>query len=203
MSGPILRKKLENGASRTVVGFRMSGQFLDQKDGDPPALPVYRAKESVLANLSAHPLVANGGSGANAAENLTRDSVDVFKYRPNNGRRDVDLTGKLDFRLTNAIDFSVTGTFNRRKSSPLPEATANSTWALLNSQNNPTKYERRYRGLARFRHRLGNSDPGKNELYQPGRRQCQLPDPVRFRARYGEPLRQEPRGQLLRLRLHR
>lgn len=162
LSGPILRKKLENGGSRTVVGFRMSGQFLDQKDGDPPALPVYRAKESVLANLAAHPLLANGGSGSNAAENLTRDSVDVFKYRPNNKRRDIDLTGKLDFRLTEAIDVSVTGTFKDTQDEFTPTGgVGTSTWALLNSQNNPTNYERRYRGLARFRHRLGNADPEK------------------------------------------
>ncbi|MEO6758321.1 MAG: carboxypeptidase regulatory-like domain-containing protein, partial [Saprospiraceae bacterium] len=111
LSGPILRKKLEAGGSRTVVGFRLSGQLLDQKDGDPPALPVYRAKESVLANLNAHPLVANGGSGSNAAENLTRDSVDAFKYNPFNKSRDLNLTGKLDFRLSEAIDVSVTGTY--------------------------------------------------------------------------------------------
>ncbi len=162
LSGPILKKKLENGGSRTIVGFRLSGQYLGQKDGDPPALPIYRAKESVLANLNAHPLLANGGSGSNAAENLTRDSVDVFKYRPNNKRRDIDLTGKLDFRLTDAIDVSVTGTFKDTQDEITPTgASENSTWALLNSQNNPTNYERRYRGLARFRHRLGNADPDK------------------------------------------
>ena len=161
VSGPILKKKLENGGSRTVVGFRMSGQFLDQKDGDPPALPVYRAKESVLANLSAHPLLANGGSGSNAAENLTRDSVDIFKYNPFNKRRDIDVTGKLDFRLSEAIDVSVTGTFKDAQDQFLPTdaEVGKSTWALLNSQNNPTNYERRYRGLARFRHRLGNAEP--------------------------------------------
>ncbi len=163
LSGPILKKKLENGGSRTIVGFRLSGQYLGQKDGDPPALPIYRAKESVLANLSAHPLLANGGSGSNAAENLTRDSVDFFKYRPNNKRQDIDLTGKLDFRLTDGIDVSVTGTFKDTQDEFTPTgASDNSTWALLNSQNNPTNYERRYRGLARFRHRLGNTEPDKN-----------------------------------------
>ncbi|MEO6039482.1 MAG: TonB-dependent receptor [Saprospiraceae bacterium] len=164
LSGPILRKKLENGGSRTLVGFRLSGQVLDQKDGDPPALPVYHAKESVLARLNAHPLVANGGSGTNAAEFLTRDSVDAFKYNPNNKQRDINLTGKLDFRLTEAIDVSVTGTFQdgQDQFSPTDDQVGESTWELLNSQNNPTNYTRRYRGLARFRHRLGNADPDKN-----------------------------------------
>ena len=163
VSGPILRKKLENGGSRTLVGFRLSGQLLDLKDGDPPALPVYRAKESVLNRLNAHPLLPNGGSGANAAEQLTRDSVDLFKYNPFNKQRNVDVTGKLDFRLTNAIDISVTGTFQDAQDQFTPSGdVTSSTWALLNAQNNPTAYTQRYRGLARLRHRLGNQEPDKN-----------------------------------------
>lgn len=164
LSGPIWKKKLENGGSRTIVGFRLSGQVLDQKDGDPPALPVYHAKESVLARLNAHPLVANGGTGANAAEFLTRDSVDVFKYNPNNKQRNIDLNGKLDFRLTEAIDLSVTGTFQdgQDQFTPSDASVRTSTWTLLNSQNNPTNYAQRYRGLARFRHRLGNAEPDKD-----------------------------------------
>lgn len=164
LSGPILRKKLENGGSRTLVGFRLSGQLLDLKDGDPPALPVYRAKESVLARLNAHPLLANGGSGANAAEQLTRDSVDQFNYNPFNKQRNVDVTGKLDFRLTNAIDISVTGTYQDAQDqfTPTGDNVGSSTWALLNAQNNPTAYSNRYRGLARLRHRLGNQEADKN-----------------------------------------
>ncbi len=157
VSGPLLRKKLADGGSRTIVGFRFSGQLLDQKDGDPPALPVYRAKQSVIDRLNAHPLVANGGTGTNAAEYITRDSVDAFNYNPNNKKRDLNLTGKLDFRLSSAIDVSVTGTYQDGQDEFNPGG-----WSLLNAQNNPTAYSNRYRGLARFRHRLGNAEPDKN-----------------------------------------
>jgi outer membrane receptor protein involved in Fe transport len=164
VSGPILRKKLENGATRTIVGFRLSGQYLTQKDDSPPAVAIYRPKQSVLDNLSENPLKQENGILINAAEQLTKDSVETMKYRPNEGRQDIDLTTKLDFRLTDNMDFSVTGTYKNTENqfTPDPLNQGRPTGRLLNAQNNPTRYNNRYRGLARFRHRLGSSDPSKD-----------------------------------------
>ncbi len=163
VSGPIVKKKMANGASRTVVGFRMSGQLLNQKDDDPPATPIYRAKESVLARLNQHPLIRENGAIIPSGEQLTYDSVDVFNYRPFEKRRDIDVTGKLDFRLSDDIDLSVTGTYKdiQNLDTPDPEDTGRPTARLLNSQNNPTEYNSRYRGIARFRHRLGTGEGSK------------------------------------------
>ncbi len=157
LSGPIWKKKFEDGSSRTIMGFRLSGQYWTQKDDDPSALPVYTAKSGPLSRLVQHPLTKIGGNVVSAAESFTRDSVDALDYRPNEDRRDIDLTGKLDFRLTDNIDFSVTGTYKDQQDQFTPGG-----WRLLNSDNNPTNYSRRYRGIARFRHRLGNSDAVSN-----------------------------------------
>ena len=193
VSGPIVQKKLANGVKRTLVGFRLSGQLLNQKDDDPPALPVYRAKgdgidldklyssdqavaqaerqklsdpNNVLGRLQAHPLKFENGALINSAEQLTRDSVDSYKYRPYEKRRDIDVTGKLDFRLSDAMDFSVTGTYKDTRNLETPDKPddnedGNGTWRLVNGQNNPTEYDQRYRAIARFRHRLGNSEASK------------------------------------------
>lgn len=164
VSGPIVKKKLANGASRTVVGFRLSGQLLNQKDDDPPATPVYYAKEEVRKRLAEDPVILENGVPINAGEQLTQKDVDVLKYRPFEKRRDIDVTGKLDFRLSDAIDVSVTGTFKdvQNQEGPDPENTGRETARLLNAQNNPTDYDRRYRGIARFRHRLGGSSDPKS-----------------------------------------
>lgn len=181
LSGPIWKKKFDDGSSRTVVGFRLSGQFLSQKDDDPPAIPVYQVKgagidmakfystdpavaqaeraklldpENVLGRLQAAPVITQNGNLIAAAENLTQDSVDVLDYRPNEERRDIDVTAKLDFRLTDNIDFSVTGTYK-----DVDNKFTQGGWGLLNSRNNPTQYDSRYRGIARFRHRLGSNEP--------------------------------------------
>ncbi|HMX40508.1 MAG TPA: carboxypeptidase regulatory-like domain-containing protein, partial [Saprospiraceae bacterium] len=143
VSGPILRKKMENGASRTVVGFRMSGQYLSQKDDDPPAIPVYIVKEDVRKRIEENPIILENGIPVNAGEQLTWNDVNVMKYRPFEKRQDVDVTGKLDFRLTEAMDFSVTGTFKdiKNQETPDPEGTGRPAARLLNAQNNPTEYD--------------------------------------------------------------
>ncbi len=180
VSGPIIRRKQSDGSTRTILGFRMSGQYNSQKDDDPPALPVYVAKgdginlnvlygadeaaanveraklndpNNVLGRMQAHPIVKSGSLTIPYGEQLTNDSVSVLKYNPYEKRRDIDLTSKIDLRLTDAIDLSVTGTFKDQQNQFTPGG-----WRLANSQNNPTNYSRRYRGIARFRHRLGSSN---------------------------------------------
>ncbi len=157
VSGPILKKKEPTGETRTVIGFRMSGQYRYQKDDDPPATNVFKAKESVLANLDRNPLRRNGASISNSAEFINSDSVEVLNYRTDQNRSDLDLTGKLDFKLTDKIDFSITGTFAdvKNRFNPTDDYP---TWAILNSKYNPTDYSQRYRGIARFRHRLGSAE---------------------------------------------
>jgi outer membrane receptor protein involved in Fe transport len=177
VSGPIIKRKKADGSQRTVVGFRLSGQYNTQRDDDPPALKVARAKGeflgadrpygsqfaegSVLDNLQAHPLTTIRGSVVPTAETYTNDSVDFLAYNPFEGRRDIDLTSKLDFRLTDNIDLSVTGTYKSTENQFTPTGGggfSDNNWRLLNAHNNPTQYNSRYRGIARFRHRLGNSD---------------------------------------------
>ena len=159
VSGPIIKKKLSDGSTRTLLGFRMSGQYHKQKDDDPPAQPIYHIKPSVLSYLERHPLRLENGIVISSAEQLTNDSMEILKYRPDEGRQDIDVTGKLDLRLSEQMDMSVTGTFRDTRNQFTPEERQDRPmWRAINSQNNPTVYQNRYRVLARFRHRLGSGD---------------------------------------------
>jgi hypothetical protein len=151
ISGPIVKRNRGEANETTLIGFRLSGQYWEQKDDDPPALPVYRPKESVLRRLEQNPVRLLNNTPIVAAEDLTTDSMDVLDYNPFEKRRDIDLTGKLDFRFTDAIDLSVTGTYKDIENQFTPGG-----WQVLNAQNNPTQYNSTYRGIARFRHRLGD-----------------------------------------------
>jgi hypothetical protein len=184
ISGPIIKKKRADGSSRTVLGFRLSGQYQTQRDDDPPALPVYRAKgdgvdlnvlygadetaaaaerrkladpNNVLGRMMANPITRSGVFTIPSGETLTNDSVAVFNYNPHERRQDIDITSKFDLRITDRIDVSVTGTFKDIQDQFTPGG-----WRLLNAQNNPTNYGRRIRGIGRFRHRLG-SDEDKSD----------------------------------------
>lgn len=162
ISGPIIKKRLADKSTRTVVGFRISGQYNQRTEDDPPALPVYRAKQSVLDQLSQHPLRRLGTNIVSSAAFLRNSDVDALDARPYQGQTNIDLNGKLDFRLTNNIDISLTGTFtDDRNQVNGGDDNSKPSWEILNAQNNPTEYRNTYRGNFRFRHRLGSSEPTK------------------------------------------
>jgi len=158
ISGPILKRKSVDGSpERTLIGFRLSGQYWTQKEDNPPALNVYRVKDELLETLINEPLVRQNGVLVPRAETYTQDSVNSLNARPYEARRDIDVTAKLDFRLSDNMDFSVTGTYRDVQNQFTPAG-----WAVLNSHNNPTNYNSRYRGIGRLRHRLGGDGGGSS-----------------------------------------
>ncbi len=157
VSGPIVKRKHDDGSEDAVIGFRLSGQYQDRKDDDPPATKVPHLKESVLRNLYENPVKLVGGKPVSVLQHMTNDSVDFYNYRPFNGSKIADLTGKLDFRLSSQMDLSVTGTYRDSRDQFTPNTNwHDKNWVLANAQNNPTGYERTMRGIVRFRHRLGS-----------------------------------------------
>lgn len=156
-SGPIIRKKVGDNY-KSIVGFRVSGQYLHQKDDDPAATPIYRIKDDALAELEANPVLNVGGSGIPAGENLTNADVNVLDYRPFESQERLDLTLKMDARLTDNIDITLSGTYadTRNQFTPRNAADTRDAWQVLNSHNNPFSDNTRMRGNFRFRHRLGS-----------------------------------------------
>ncbi len=166
ISGPIIKKKLADGKSRTLLGFRFSGQYVTRDEDDPAASPIYRAKESVLRDLEAHPMRRLGSNFITSAQTLTNKDVDQIAARPYQGASNLDINGKIDLRLTSNIDVSLTGTFSDGRDlvdGGIEDGFGGTpTWFLLNAQNNPTEYRNTYRGNFRFRHRLGSAESGKD-----------------------------------------
>ena len=171
VSGPIIK----NDEGRTVLGFRLSGQYNYRLDDDPPATDTYRATEDKIAELTANPVEIVATSTITSAERLSLgDGVEIMDYRPNEDERNLDIVAKLDARVSDNIDLTLTGVFNSAKDrfSPGPINGANSlnefqgtgSWDLLNWMNNPIERRETYRGNFRFRHRLGaTSTKGMSE----------------------------------------
>lgn len=157
ISGPILKKKNEEGIEQSVLGFRFSGRYRYQKDDDPPATNIYRVKEERLRELEENPIVAIQDGNIPAAQNLTNADVDILGYRPGEEVQRLDLTAKIDARLSDNIDLTFTGSYIDTKNKFTPDLnTGRPVWRLLNSANNPTDHDTRYRGNFRFRHKLGS-----------------------------------------------
>ncbi len=168
LSGPILRRKAvgPNGeeTKESVIGFRLSGQYWLRKDDDPPATPVFRVKDEVLKEIEANPITIIGGAPYPSIQLLNDEHVDRLNYNPFEDNTRLDLTSKLDFRLSKSIDLSFTGTYNYEKDYFTPRSSAiPGGWQVFNSQNNPFDVSRRFRGNARFRHRLGRGLDANSE----------------------------------------
>lgn len=159
VSGPIYKKRLTDSTKgRTILGYRLSGQFNILKDDDPPAYGIYRAKESTLNRLKSDPLQLIGGTPSVSGQFLETNEVEYLDYNPNTKNKAVDLTGKLDFRPVDNIDLSVSGNYSRvvdRFNPGDDNTTGQGSWTLLNWDNNPITQTDIYRVNARFRHRLG------------------------------------------------
>jgi len=164
VSGPIIKKKMADGRSRTLLGFRLSGQYVKREEDRPNALDVYRANDDVIRALEASPLRRSGVSLFNNAQFLTNDDVTGSRARPFQAQTNIDLNGKIDLQVSKDIDVSISGTYtDNRNLVDGGSALGNAGWFLLNAQNNPTHFDNTYRGIFRFRHRLGNRESNKEE----------------------------------------
>jgi len=155
LSGPLVRNK----QGRSVLGFRLSGRFTDQKDTGPGALGRYRASESSIEAIELNPTKDIEGTVLNNAEFIDPAEVNLEKSRLNTKRSQYDITAKIDARLSDAIDITFSGNYNKTNSTfALGEG-----WSLLNWRYNPRRNSSNLRGNFRFRHRLGvkSYDPNR------------------------------------------
>ncbi|MBI5913910.1 MAG: carboxypeptidase regulatory-like domain-containing protein [Bacteroidetes bacterium] len=152
LSGPLLKSK-----GKTILGYRINGQYQFNKDDDPPATSVYHITDEVRAQLEQNPIRLVGNTVFPEAEYVDNTGVDVLDYRPNEERTTLDLNGKLDANLGKNVDVTLSGTYYNIENQFTPGG-----WRVFNSQNNPTANDSRLRGNFRLRHRLGgaSSTPG-------------------------------------------
>lgn len=159
LSGPILKKKVDGGKDKSILGFRFSGQYRSIDDGSPSAVGVYRMPEDRIAELEANPVGSIGNTQVARVEFFGEEELQgVLDTRPNENRTDVNLTAKIDARITDNIDVSLSGGYTQFQD----QFTPGGGWALLNWTNNPFQYGDGYRTSLRLRHRIGKQGLGED-----------------------------------------
>ena len=158
VSGPLLKNK----EGKSILGFRLFGQYTVIADDDPSAIGVYRASEELIAELEANPVSSINGTSIPSAENLLTDDIGpTIKARPNETDTDYTVSAKIDARFSDAIDLSVSGSYFDSNNQFTPatntsiSGSSNSRWAMFNWTNNPFEKRNGYRGNVRFRHKIG------------------------------------------------
>ena len=169
LSGPIIRKTLEDGTKQSVLGFRVFGQYRHVQDDDPSAVGVYAASEDLIRRLEKDPIQLFDGAPFPAAQFLTREDIPLTKVRPNEQDRDFNLGLNLDAKLSNSMNLTFSGAFYESKNRFTPGTINNRRVGTFNWVNNPFDVRDGYRGSLRFRHKIGRQsvdmdDEDKNSL---------------------------------------
>ena len=113
VSGPLLRRYADSSRDRKVpvLGFRLSGDVLYDKDNDPYYGGVQVLNDDVRANLEAHPLTVvpsiNGPALGYAAEAVQANQLHNVKARPNAAVGYVKLVPKIDFQLNPNVSITL------------------------------------------------------------------------------------------------
>jgi hypothetical protein len=146
ISGPLVKR-----GNQSILGFRASYRGVWRRDDSPAATGVYRAPLSLIEELERNPMgIAGGITPFSNAETLRNSDIELRKTRPNEQRRQHDLTARIDARLSKAIDISVGGSYRDTRDRFTPGG-----WGLLNYNRNPYSFGQSFRTNLRFRHRLG------------------------------------------------
>lgn len=154
ISGPLLKVNKGEKNERSLLGFFIAGEYLREKDDDPPATGVYVLNDQVKTAVSESPLILNSdGSISKSMEQVTLDDLDLQKARPNVAKESAGGSIKIDFAPSRNIGVTVGGTANYSK--------RNSSiyrYALANPEGNPITTNQTYRGYVRFTQRFGSQD---------------------------------------------
>lgn len=158
-TGPLLRNKKDPQNTISLLGFFVAGDFVYNKDGRPTAEGIYKAKDEVIDQLTAVPLLPSGtGSGSvQAAEFLRKSDLELVKTTQNTSNYSVNLSGKIDVRTTPTINLSFGGSLNYFKGNNYSYANT-----LLNFENNSESTESTWRVFGKFTQRFPTSKESKS-----------------------------------------
>jgi hypothetical protein len=164
ISGPILKKKLENGGSKAILGFFVSGEIQLDKDPDPSAIGMYRLKDDLYNQLKDNPIIpyqtANGFGHYNVAEFYTKEDFDNVDTKNNIEQLGYRFTAKIDYQPVDNTTVTFGGSFN---SNNREVYSFNSS--MYNFEENQHRIDTDYRVFGRITQRIAStykSEQGEN-----------------------------------------
>ncbi len=151
MTGPLLRKEMDDGRERTVLGYFLAGEFGYRGDASPQGFGIHRVTDEWGEELFENPIAQNpeGGGFIPRAELTTMDNVEEVRRRQNAEAMTMSFSGRLDYSITDQMNIRAGGQFSRR------DLTAyNYNASLFAPESNPRELRHTYRGYLRFNQRF-------------------------------------------------
>jgi hypothetical protein len=162
LAGPII-KIGKADKRRTLLGFFISGEYLHETDDDPSSLGIWKAKDDVLTNIIANPLVpSQTGSGfETAASLLTAENFEKIRIKQNVTKDDINFAGKLDFQPVQGINVTFGGNYSYSNGGAAGRSGGYRDfmrrYELFNWDHSPLVNSNVYRIYGRFTQRFANA----------------------------------------------
>ena len=168
LSGPIYTKYKssrgkDNDSSDAKVGFFLSAEYEGNIDGDPSAVGIWHAKDSVLSYLQENPLRPSefGLGFVTNSSYITKNDLEKVKAMQNANDNNYRMSLKIDYKLNEFINLTVGGNAN------YSQFMNNGYTNQIFTPGTAAKYQDlTYRGFIRFTQRFGSSkttSEGKTE----------------------------------------
>ena len=170
--GPIISKKDSAG---NIIGaplsFLVSGELRHSVNPRPSAVPIFKAKDEVEAEITQRPLFTYGtGTGVfKTSEMLTMNDFEEIDFLRNVASQSLVLNGKVDYNINDVSALSFGGSFNLGSGhSDVRD------FQLYNYMNNPYSSSTEYRVYGRFTHRFKNNEINDDESIESSRKNKSL-----------------------------
>jgi len=168
VSGPLLTKNRKTDSADARIGFFLSAEYEGSKDRDPSAVGMWKLRDGVLEDLTAHPLQpANVGSGfVQRAQFVTTDQLEKVKSKQNYADNNYRFNGKLDMKLNNFMNLTIGGNTDFQRNEQ--DYAANYASQLFAIDHSYHLEQNTYRGFIRFTQRFasGNKDNATATVFQ-------------------------------------
>lgn len=155
LSGPLIVKRLNDTTKQVLVGFFVSGNYINQLDPRPSAVGAWKVKDDVLDDLKSDPL-RQGFTENSVIPNtdyLRLSDFERVSVRPNTERSESSLTAKLNVNTTKNTTLTFGGNYNSTSGNRY-----DFEHSLLDFQSYPLETSRIWGVYGRFTQRFQNVD---------------------------------------------
>lgn len=161
LNGPILTKKdTLTSSKKSILGFAISGEAINEKDPFPSAIGFYQVKKDKLTELEEAPLrTAPGGQGfISNAEFVTTDDLEKIKARNNVASTTLRLNGKIQYQPTTNMGITLGGSVDYNRNHGFVYE-----YALFNPVNNPQQISSTWRTFAKLTQKFSSATAKEEE----------------------------------------
>ncbi len=157
LSGPFISKRIDSTEKRPVVGFRIDGDVIYDKDRSPWWTRHYVPTDDARQRVTDRPLVAVPDASGRpvfnyATEYLRASDFTTVKARQNADQLEGRINGRLDFQVNENLNVQAGGTFTYNRAKQYSRGLS-----LFASDATPVRHNYTGRAYMRITQRFGNA----------------------------------------------